>query len=91
MVIPNIFRTFTKKINQRDMDIKTKVRVVALPKAQYDKEWLDTLRDRELSETALAEGDSLIWDTLDAFQEDLHLQGAGRNIVDLNWIYFLND
>jgi len=91
LVIPNIFRTFTKKINQRDMDIKTKVRVVALPKAQYDKEWLDTLRDRELSETALAEGDSLIWDTLDAFQEDLHLQGAGRNIVDLNWIYFLND
>lgn len=91
MVIPNIFRTFTKKINQRDMDIKTKVRVVALPKAQYDKEWLDTLRDRELSETALAEGDSLIWDTLDAFQEDLHLQGAGRNIIDLNWIYFLND
>ena len=91
MAIPNIFRTFTKKINQRDMDIKTKVRVVALPKAQYDKEWLDTLRDRELSETALAEGDSLIWDTLDAFQEDLHLQGAGRNIVDLNWIYFLND
>ena len=85
MVIPNIFRTFTKKkINQRDMDIKTKVRVVALPKAQYDKEWLDTLRDR-------AESDSLIWDTLDAFQEDLHLQGAGRNIVDLNWIYFLND
>ena len=74
-----------------DMDIKTKVRVVALPKAQYDKKWLDTLRDRELSETALAEGDSLIWDTLDAFQEDLHLQGAGRNIVDLNWIYFLND
>ena len=66
------------------MDIKTKVRVVALPKAQYDKEWLDTLRDR-------AESDSLIWDTLDAFQEDLHLQGAGRNIVDLNWIYFLND
>ncbi len=91
MAIPNIFRTFTKKINQRDMDIKTKVRVVALPKAQYDKEWLDTLRDRELSETALAEGDSLIWDTLDAFQEDLHLQGAGRNIIDLNWIYFLND
>ena len=73
------------------MGIKTKVRVVALPKAQYDKKWLDTLRDRELSEAALAEGDSLIWDTLDAFQEDLHLQGAGRNIVDLNWIYFLND
>ena len=73
------------------MDIKTKVRVVALPKAQYDKEWLDTLRDRELSETALAEGDSLIWGSLNEFQSDLHLEGAGRNIVDLNWIYFLND
>ena len=73
------------------MDKKLNVRVVALPKTQYDKEWLDTLNDEQLSETACAEGDSLIWSNLDEFQNDLHLQGAGRNIVDLNWIYFLTD
>lgn len=73
------------------MDKKSAVRVVAFPKTQYDKEWLDTLNDKQLSETACAEGDSLIWDTLDSFQEDLHLQGSGRNIIDLNWVYFLND
>ena len=73
------------------MDKKSAVRVVAFPKTQYDKEWLDTLNDTQLSETACAEGDSLIWDTLDSFQEDLHLQGSGRNIIDLNWVYFLND
>ena len=28
---------------------------------------------------------------LDSFQEDIHLTGAGRNVIDLNWIYFLND
>ena len=73
------------------MDKKSNVRVVGFPKETYDKEWLDTLNDRQRSETALADGDSLIWDNLDSFQEDIHLQGAGRNIIDLNWIYFLND
>ena len=73
------------------MDKKSNVRVVGFPKDTYDKEWLDTLNDRQRSETALADGDSLIWDNLDSFQEDIHLQGAGRNIIDLNWIYFLND
>jgi hypothetical protein len=73
------------------MDKKSNVRVVGFPKETYDKEWLDTLNDRQRSETALADGDSLIWDNLDSFQEDIHLTGAGRNVIDLNWIYFLND
>ena len=73
------------------MDKKNNVRVVGFPKETYDKEWLDTLNDRQRSETALADGDSLIWDNLDSFQEDIHLTGAGRNVIDLNWIYFLND
>ena len=73
------------------MDKNSNVRVVGFPKENYDKEWLDSINDRERSEAACTDGDTQIWDTLDAFQEDLHLQGAGRNIVDLNWIYFLND
>lgn len=80
-----------KTIKQKEMDKKSNVRVVGFPKETYDKEWLDTLNDRQRSETALADGDSMIWDSLKAFQEDIHLQGAGRNIIDLNWIYFLND
>lgn len=73
------------------MDKKSNVRVVGFPKVTYDKRWLDTLNDRQRSETALADVNSLIWDNLDSFQEDIHLTGAGRNVIDLNWIYFLND
>ena len=80
-----------KTIKRKEMDKKSNVRVVGFPKETYDKEWLDTLNDRQRSETALADGDSLIWSNLDSFQEDIHLTGAGRNIIDLNWIYFLND
>lgn len=73
------------------MDKSINVRVMGFPKENYDKETLDKLSDRELSEWALADGDSLIWDNLDSFQEDIHLTGAGRNVIDLNWIYFLTD
>lgn len=73
------------------MDKNVNVRVIAFPKTQYDKEWLDTLKDEELSETALADCDSQIWSNLSEFQDDLHLNGAGRNIIDLNWVYFLTD
>lgn len=73
------------------MDKNVNVRVVAFPKTQYDKEWLDTLKDEELSEAACADGDTQIWGNLSEFQHDLHRNGAGRNIIDLNWIYFLTD
>jgi hypothetical protein len=73
------------------MDKNVNVRVVAFPKTQYDKEWLDTLKDEELSETALADGDTQIWGNLSEFQDSLHRNGAGRNIIDLNWVYFLTD
>jgi hypothetical protein len=74
-----------------NMDKSSNVRIVGFPKETYDKKWLDTLNDRELSETACADGDTQIWGSLNEFQSDLHLEGAGRNIIDLNWIYFLND
>lgn len=73
------------------MDKNSNVRVVGFPKNSYDKEWLDSINDRERSETACADGDTQIWGSLTEFQDDLHLDGAGRNIIDLNWIYFLND
>ena len=73
------------------MDKNVNVRVIAFPKTQYDKEWLDTLKDEELSEAACADGDTQIWGSLTEFQDILHLKGAGRNIIDLNWVYFLTD
>ena len=73
------------------MDKNINVRVMGFPKENYDKETLDKLSDRELSDWALADGDTQIWGSLTEFQDDLHLNGAGRNIIDLNWIYFLND
>ena len=73
------------------MDKNVNVRVIAFPKAQYDEEWLDTLKVEELSEAACADGDTQIWGSLTEFQDILHLKGAGRNIIDLNWVYFLTD
>ena len=64
---------------------------MGFPKTSYDKEWLDSINDRERSEAACADGDTQIWGSLNEFQSDLHLEGASRNIIDLNWIYFLND
>ena len=93
MVVSNKFRTFAPSLinkTKKTMDKNLNVRVVALPITKYDKEWLDTLKDEELSETACAEGDSIIWSNLDEFQKDLNLSGGGR-ITDLNWIYFLTD
>lgn len=70
------------------MDKNINVRVVGLPIEQYDKEWLNSLSDMELSETALAEGDSEIYLSLAEFQEALN-----NNKVDTEnkWFYFLTD
>jgi len=71
------------------MDRNVNVRVIAFPKAQYDEEWLDTLKDKELSETALADAGSLIWPDLQEFQDDIHRDGI--SIGELYWVYFLTD
>jgi hypothetical protein len=43
------------------MDKKLDIRVVALPIDDYDREWLDTKSDQELSEIACADGNSDIY------------------------------
>lgn len=72
------------------MDKNINVRVVGFPKTSYDRKWLNTLKDKELSETALAESDSLIFEDLREFQENLHCDKYGE-IVDTHWFYFLTD
>lgn len=70
------------------MDKHLNVRVVGLPVEQYDKEWLNTLSDRELSDTALAEGDSEIYLSLAEFQEALNNDNVD---TENKWFYFLTD
>lgn len=72
------------------MDKKSNVRVVGFPKETYDKEWLDTLNDRQRSETALADGDTAIFEDLREFQ-DMVLNSTIKEQLIGNWWYFLND
>ena len=51
---------------------KNDLRVLGFPKENYDKKWLDTLSDKELSETALADGETSIYESLKDFQDDLN-------------------
>lgn len=71
------------------MDKKSKVRIVGFPKKSYEKSWLDTLIDEERSETALADGDAMIYADLEEFQEET-LNKDGSKITEY-WWYFLND
>lgn len=70
------------------MDKKLNVRVVALPIDEYDRAWLNTLSDEELSDTALAEGNSDIYESLLEFQEALNNDEVD---TENKWIYFLTD
>ena len=70
------------------MDNNLNVRVVALPTITYDRQWLNTLNDRELSDTALADGDSDIYGSLLEFQEALNNDEVD---TENKWIYFLTD
>ncbi len=72
----------------KNMDKKSNVRVVSFPIDQYDREWLDTLKDEELSSAACAEGESQIWSSLEEFQNDIN---SDRVDFENNWFYFLND
>ena len=63
------------------------VRVVSFPIDQYDREYLETLSDEELSSAACAEGESNIW-TLSEFQNLLNNDYVDS---DNNWIFFLTN
>ena len=58
------------------MDKNSSVRVVGFPKNSYDKEWLDSINDRERSEAACADGNNTEF---------------GKEQLLNNYWYFLND
>lgn len=72
------------------MDKNSNVRVVGFPKETYDKGWLDTLNDRQRSETALADGDAAIFEDLREFQDTVLNSPIKEQLIG-NWWYFLND
>ena len=78
------------ELKRKDMDKKSDVRVVGFPKTTYEKSWLDSLNDRERSETALADGDTAIYEDLGEFQ-DVVLNSPIKEQLVSNWWYFLND
>ena len=72
------------------MDKNSNVRVVGFPKENYNKEWLDTLNDRERSDAALADGDTAIFEDLREFQDTVLNSPIKEQLIG-NWWYFLND
>lgn len=74
------------------MDKHLDVRVMGFPKENYSKEALDKLTDRELSDWALADGDTAIFENLKEFQETLNDKTCfSKEQVRNNWWYFLTD
>jgi hypothetical protein len=88
LVISILFRTFAKTLIG-DMDKNSNVRVVGFLKGSYSKEWLDSINDRERSETALADGDTVIYEDLRDFQDTV-LNTSSVELKSHYW-YFLND
>ena len=66
---------------------KEDIRVVSFPISQYDRDYLETLTEEELSSHACAEGESNIW-TLKEFQDDLNNDNVD---TENNWIFFLTN
>lgn len=82
----------TKTIKQKEMDKNINVRVMGFPKENYDKETLDKLSDRELSDWALADEDTAIFEDLKEFQEILNDKtNFFKEQVKNNWWYFVTD
>jgi len=70
------------------MDKNLNVRVVALPIDTYDREYLNSLSDEQLSNIALADNKSDMYFSLLEFQERLNNDEVD---TENKWIYFLTD
>ncbi|MBP5457835.1 MAG: hypothetical protein J6Y37_15195 [Paludibacteraceae bacterium] len=68
--------------------MKRVITIYGFPKSSYSKGWLDSLTKVELSETALSDGDVLIYDGLQTFLTDLNDGVVG---VSSNWFYFVEE
>lgn len=73
--------------------IKNNVRVIALLRSNYDKDFLDSQSQKEISEIALADCDSIIYGSLQEFMGEINNPQdcwVGANIIANYWIYFVD-
>lgn len=74
------------------MDKKLNVRVIGVPKdSSYDKEWMDSISDKEMSELALSDGDTSIFLSMEEFSEVVLNNPSAKEQLLSNWWYFLTD
>ena len=74
------------------MDKHLNVRVIGVPKnASYDKKWMDTISDKEMSELALSDGDTAIFESMEEFSEVVLNNPSAKEQLLSNWWYFLTD
>ena len=74
------------------MDKKLNVRVIGVPKdSSYDKKWMDSISDKEMSELALSDGDTAIFESMEEFSEVVLNNPLAKEQLLSNWWYFLTD
>ncbi len=73
------------------MDKHLNVSVMGFPKENYDKELLNKLSDSELSDWALADGGTAIFENMEEFSETVLNNPSAKEQLLSNWWYFLTD
>ncbi len=74
------------------MDKNLNVRVIGVPKdSSYDKKWMDSISDKEMSELALSDGDTAIFESMEEFSETVLNNPLAKEQLLSNWWYFLTD
>jgi len=94
LVIPIFFRTFAPSNNKfkKNMDKHINVRVIGVPKdSSYDKKWMDSISDKEMSELALSDADTAIFESIEEFSEVVLNNPLAKEQLLSNWWYFLTD
>lgn len=81
--------------NLRDIYIATynNVRVIAFLRSIYDKEWLDSKTQKEISEIALADANSRIWGSLQEYADEINNPencNYGAVVSSKYWVYFID-
>jgi predicted transcriptional regulator len=74
------------------MDKHLNVRVIGVPKdSSYDKKWMDSISDKEMSTLALSDGDTAIFESMEEFSEVVLNNPLAKEQLLSNWWYFLTD
>lgn len=74
------------------MDKHLNVRVIGVPKdSSYNKEWLDSISDKEMSDLALCDADTAIFESMEEFSKAVLNNPKAKEQILNNWWYLLTD